>query len=84
MHLENLSVKIETLVGNILGCVQVPPAGKEMFVVHSVHLVFVSYISLINVAINSRLCWLFMKFLAIDSFISLPFLSEQVDIDFPL
>ncbi|BFZ05320.1 hypothetical protein BsWGS_08359 [Bradybaena similaris] len=27
VHLENLSVKIETLVGNILGCVQVPPAG---------------------------------------------------------
>ncbi|XP_012944799.1 myotubularin-related protein 13 isoform X2 [Aplysia californica] len=27
VHLENLTVKIETLVGNILGCVQVPPAG---------------------------------------------------------
>ncbi|CAL1540470.1 unnamed protein product [Lymnaea stagnalis] len=27
VHLENLAVKIETLVGNILGCVQVPPPG---------------------------------------------------------
>ncbi|XP_055899918.1 myotubularin-related protein 13-like isoform X1 [Biomphalaria glabrata] len=27
VHLENLSVKIETLVGNILGCIQVPPPG---------------------------------------------------------
>ncbi|XP_059150678.1 myotubularin-related protein 13-like isoform X2 [Physella acuta] len=27
VHLENMAVKIETLVGNILGCVQVPPPG---------------------------------------------------------
>ncbi|RUS71898.1 hypothetical protein EGW08_020336 [Elysia chlorotica] len=27
VHLENMPVKIETLVGNILGCVQVPPSG---------------------------------------------------------
>ncbi|XP_070199867.1 myotubularin-related protein 13-like isoform X2 [Littorina saxatilis] len=27
VHMENLQVQIETLVGNILGCVQVPPPG---------------------------------------------------------
>lgn len=27
MYVENLSIPLETLVGNILGCIQVPPAG---------------------------------------------------------
>lgn len=27
MYVENLGIPLETLVGNILGCIQVPPAG---------------------------------------------------------
>lgn len=27
VYVENLSIPLETLVGNILGCIQVPPAG---------------------------------------------------------
>ena len=30
VYIENMQVQLETLVGNILGCVQVPPAGKEI------------------------------------------------------
>lgn len=28
VYLENMQVELETLIGNILGCIQVPPPGE--------------------------------------------------------